>query len=67
MTINTNNLINNWNLLDYDCQALIDAYLDLKNGIYAFYQNGLITKEKMEAEQRKLKKAFDTYGKKFED
>lgn len=67
MTINTKNLVENWNLAEYDCNAVVDEYLSLKNGIWAFYQNGLITKEKLEAEHKKLQKAFDIISKKFEE
>ena len=67
MTINTNNLVANWILAEYDYNTIIDEYLSLKNGIWAFFDNGLIANEQREREFKKLQKAFDEIARRYND
>ena len=67
MTINAKNLVTQWIANEYDCLAVVEEASRLKNGIWAFYENGIITPEKRDAEFKKIDKALDLIAPRFEN
>lgn len=55
-------LLENWKRNEYDEKAVTTEYKRLSNGLWAMYENGLITLNKMEDEQKKLNKAYEKFN-----
>lgn len=60
--IKTKTLLENWKRNEYDEEAVTTEYKRLSNGLWAMYENGLITLNKMKDEQKKLNKAYEKFN-----
>lgn len=54
-------LVENWKNNEYNFEAITNEYKRLHNALWAMYENGLIDKEKMQNESKKLNKAYEQF------